>query len=317
MNERILKDMRSVFGLTVHEFSPVEGGYLNQKWKARTSRGDVLIKQYSPERFNHKKLNDIEQALKRQLLLHERGVACPRVYSTAGQIIRFLPEDLSYMVMDFAPGHVETPETCTPVQLESLGEECAKMHREFMHLPDQRVKGWPLNESSILAPLHALIRHIPADAPEEYLETIDQLRPVVQALPSDFLSRFPQSICHEDFSSDNMLFLSNRLSVIVDFDRNQYSWRHHDIARSLLSLTLVDDQIDLSRLRAFHRGYHQHLPLTFAEISDALRLTWCIEAPWWIQPGFFRDASSKVRRFIHEIQFLTRCWDVLDELIQG
>ena len=98
MNEVILRDLRSSFGISVSDYTPVSGGYLNQKWRASTNQGELLIKQYNHVRFNARKREEIEYALRRQILLSELGVRCPRVFSSCGQVIRCPDQDTSYMV---------------------------------------------------------------------------------------------------------------------------------------------------------------------------------------------------------------------------
>ena len=67
------------------------------------------------------------------------------------------------------------------------------------------------------------------------------------------------------------------------------------------------------KARAFLEGYAQvkEAPV----LADALRLTWCIEFPWWIQPRLFGTASPKVARFQKEICWITDRWFELDELL--
>lgn len=57
MNEVILNDLKAAFGITVFDYALVSGGYLNQKWRASTNQGELLIKQYSHARFNARNLD--------------------------------------------------------------------------------------------------------------------------------------------------------------------------------------------------------------------------------------------------------------------
>lgn len=305
MNELILNDLRVQFGLKPGRISPVTGGWLNLKWRVETDDGPLLVKQYSHERFNRRKLNDIEEALRRQIIAYSMGVPCPRVWQKDGQIVQHPSEDVSYMVMEFAQGRVETPETVTPAQMESLGEACARMHRAFSLLPVSGVKGYPLNCGRIMEDFHGAFSAdgIPHDAAGAFGETVARLSPTVACVPDGFLSRLPRAIAHEDFTGDNMLFADESLSVIIDFDRNQYSFPLHDIGRILLSLALRDDEMDMVRVRAFMDGYSQHLPLTPENTADALRLTFVMEAPWWLKREYFSHPSPKAARFVKEI-----CW---------
>ena len=59
-----------------------------------------------------------------------------------------------------------------------------------------------------------------------------------------------------------------------------------------------------------------HLPLAAADLADALRITWCIEAPWWIREEIRTGGSPKVRRFLDEILWVGKNWDALDALVR-
>lgn len=80
MNGLIIQDLQAAFGIQICSFSTVSGGYLNKKWRVETDAGDLLVKQYSHERFSRRKLNEIEQALKRQMILFDAGIPCPRIW---------------------------------------------------------------------------------------------------------------------------------------------------------------------------------------------------------------------------------------------
>lgn len=134
-------------------------------------------------------------------------------------------------------------------------------------------------------------------------------------LTDTYFQQFPKGIAHEDFSADNMLFHTDCISVIIDFDRNQYSYIWHDIGRIMLSLALRENQINREMLYAFLDGYAKHYPLTAHNIVDALKLTWCIETPWWIQPECFTENKSKIVRFKDKMIWLTNHWFELDALL--
>ena len=44
-------------------------------------------------------------------------------------------------------------------------------------------------------------------------------------------------------------------------------------------------------------------------LSDALRLTWCIETPWGVRKGVFLGASVKPERFLEEIVWVGERWE--------
>ena len=124
-----------------------------------------------------------------------------------------------------------------------------------------------------------------------------------------------------------MLFSGNEVSVILDFDRSQYGFRLHDVGRAILSFALKDGKMDLKKAYAFLEGYGEWMAFGGSSragcsgdwlertLSDALMLTWCIEAPWWVKKGVFAGASVKTGRFLEEITWVGvwwtywKCWD--------
>lgn len=63
--------------------------------------------------------------------------------------------------------------------------------------------------------------------------------------------------------------------------------------RATLSLALKDDRLNVDMIHAFVEGYSQHWVLALSDMADALRLSWCIEVPWWIQPEFLHEKRQK------------------------
>lgn len=309
MNELIHRDIDAAFGVRIDEIAPVSGGWLNEKWRVKTDVGEILVKQYSHERFSRRKLNEIEQALARQMILHDKGVPCPRVWKAGETIIRRPSEEIDYMVMDFLPGGSAGPETVNTLQMESLGGVCARMHDAFRRLPHEGVKGYPLNRGKLPEALKEALRHgieEEKNEPEAYREAVRTARSWAGKADFSFLNRIEISIAHEDFTPDNMLFSGNGVRAILDFDRNQFSFPLHDVGRILMSLAYHEGRMDEARVRAFQNGYRRHGKLTDEEIRYALLLTALIEIPWWIRPGCLAETSPKVRRFVEEMLFLVR-----------
>ena len=305
MNEVILRDLRSAFGVRIDDIAPVSGGWLNQKWRVQTDAGEILVKRYSHERYNRRKLEKIECALHRQLRVYEDGVPCPRIWQAGEKIIRRPSEEMDYMVMEFLPGISVGPDSVTLPQMESLGEACAQMHEAFRKLPVEGVEGWPPNRKNMIETLAEYVNrsaeNCPTDAPQAYKDAFFMAKRWAEKADCSFVERMEASIAHEDFTPDNMLFSSDGLAAILDFDRNRYSFPLHDVGRILLSLAYHDEKMDEESVRAFRRGYGN---LKDEEIFDAFMLTALIEIPWWIQPEYFREGSRKVRRFVDEMLFL-------------
>lgn len=343
MEEAIRADLESSFGLHGDSGNSVSGGWLNRKWKLVCGEKAWLVKQFSRKRFSQKQLDWIEESMQRQIIAQREGVPCPRVLSFRGKVLRTLADGTTYMVMEFCPGVMLDHNTVMTDQMYSLGRACGQIHRTFSALPPQGVRGYPLDRKSVL---HELREHYrtqiaecgkaaeeggPAGSSSDFSDSstkffpkffraLEQERRILEKLPADFFDRLETGIGHEDFTPDNMLFSGNEVSAILDFDRSQYGYRLHDVGRAILSFALKDGEMDLKKAYAFLEGYGEWM--AFGEsgragcsgdwlertLSDALMLTWCIEAPWWMKRGVFAGASVKPGRFLEEITWVGEWW---------
>lgn len=320
MDEKLLIDLQTNYGLFPTNITPVSGGYMNKKWRIEHGGEAFLVKRYSHERFSKDKLNGISLALKRQMLLESKGIVCPHILPYRGEPLRFMDENTTYMVMTHCAGEIGDPQTVTAQQLHSLGVETGKLHAVFTTLPIHGVMGYPLPHDTPLNTLRAhqqqAMQKLPPDAPDAYKQALYAQAALINALSDDAFAKAPQGIAHEDYSADNMLFLPQKLSAILDFDRNRFSFLWHDIGRVLLSLALNGDVLNREGVRAFREGYNTFLSLSPADLVAALRLTWCIEVPWWVTPGCFTRNEKKPTRFLTEMLWLAAHWDELDDLLR-
>ncbi|MDF2923694.1 MAG: thrB 1 [Paenibacillaceae bacterium] len=321
MEDRIIADLKESYGITFSHSTPVTGGLLNLKWRISTDSGrDLLVKQYSAKRFNRERIESIESALQRQIILEECGVACPVLRQCGDRVIRWLDDQTAYMVMEFCPGRTETSDTVTIAQMRSLGSACAVMHRAFSRFPAPPVKSMPVSGGYTVDSLwenfnFRMTKDLP-DADAAYRTALLALEPILRQLGDGFYDKFPTGFAHEDFHSGNILFDAGGVSAIVDFDRNCYSYMGHDIGRTVLSFALEEHTLNINKAGAFLEGYSRHLPLTKSDIADALRLTWCIETPWWIRPEFFGTCDEIPKRFKDEMLWLSEHWFELDALLR-
>lgn len=319
MDTRILADLQAAYGMTVYSLSPVTGGLCNLKWKLATNRGDFLLKQYSPQRFDSKGLEVIEAGLHRQAYLVQLGVPCPALLMCDGRIIRHLDGQTAYLIMSFCPGRTQLPGAITLPQMHSLGCACARLHEAFARLPVPADTSFPASGGYGLDALwDAYQRRTAAcgpQTPSAHRAALHAMDAILRQLDRGFFDRIPRGWAHEDFHPGNLLFATEGLSAIVDFDRNGYTYPWHDVGRALLSFAWDGQRLLPERVTAFVEGYAVHRALSQADVVDALRLTWCIEMPWWNQPTFFGPCDEVPRRFLQEMLWVTEHWDQLERLM--
>lgn len=319
MNDSIIADLKNSYGVICNQITPVTGGLLNLKWRVSTEKGELLVKQYSPKRFSREKLERIESALQRQVILEKNGVPCPFIWQHGDRVIRWLDDKTAYMVMDFRAGKTQKANTITIAQMRSLGSSCAVMHKVFSQLLEPSVKSLPVfggySMDLLWDNFNSRVEKCSQDMNSEYGKALFAMEPILKELSTEFFERLPKGLCHEDFHSGNILFHKDCVSAILDFDRNCYSYIWHDIGRSILSFALEGNIMNMDKVYSFLEGYSQHLQLTLMNIGDALRLSWCIEAPWWIQSKFFSECDEVPKKFKDEMLWLTEHWFEIDSLL--
>lgn len=320
----IFDDLENCCEDKIQNVAEVGGGWLNRKWRADMRSGrSYLVKQYSPLRFDLKKLGDISTAISIQQKLSQRGVCCPRVVMTEGQGVRYIScgrKNAAYMAMDFVNGRNICSDEISERQMWSLGVQCAIMKREFARLPCDSLKGYEMSGAEMLASVkehYEKLKASESNAPLGLLRAVDVGCDITAALDAGFFNSFVKCAAHEDFNSENILFERDEVSAIVDFDRACCAFMLHDIGRALLSFTFRGGKLDSSLASAFCGGYRCYMPLDIADITDALRITWCVESSWWITPELFRVCRGRIERFRDEILWVGANWDALDNIAHG
>lgn len=320
MENSIITDLKESYGIAcINNITPVTGGWLNQKWQVSTDRDQLLVKQYSTKRYRREQVERIESALQRQIILEKYGVPCPHIWQYEGRAIRLLNDETAYTVMNFCPGKTENADTITLTQMNSLGSACGLMHKAFSQLPVLPVKRLPVQGGYTMDLLwdnfNSRMMECSPDVHVEYRQALLALQPILQQLGADFFDKFAKGFAHEDLQSGNILFDVDCVSAVIDFDRNCYSYIRHDIGRAILSFALEGNIINTDKVRAFLEGYSQHSMLTLPDIAEALRLSWCIETPWWIRPERFGECDELPKRFKDEMLWLSEHWFELDSLL--
>lgn len=133
MNPSILLRYQDQLGIVCRAITPINGGWMNQLWRADTDHGELLIKQFSLKRYTKAKLADIESALQRQMALKKDGIPCPHIYLCGHSAIRFLNDTTAYMVMDFQEGR----------------------NKSFASITRPRWKAWAMSARACTAPFPA------------------------------------------------------------------------------------------------------------------------------------------------------------------
>lgn len=298
--DELFLDLEKTYGIVPLGIEAIDGGWLNRLWRVRSDRGVWIVKLYSPARYSTAKLDALEPALAQQHRLHKAGFVCPEALSSAGKFVRRVNEQIAYTVHSFCTGEKLRAETITPVQMESLGDTCARMH---VFLAEASPAGTPPDP---MAEMNAHLEkcRLERGAPEAFHTAVRESLAAADVLDSKLFDRVQSQLSHEDFAPDNLLFSPQGVSAVIDFDRCHLFFPLHDVGRALLSFALSNNVLRINMVRAFQSGYARHRPLSAADIADALRVTWCTEVPWWVLPECFQSFHGKATRYRDEILWL-------------
>lgn len=316
LDEKIINDLEKSYGISFTEVKEVLGGYLNEKWVVNSNYGQLFIKQFSNSRYDKKRLKLVEEALQRQISIKEKGVLCPMIVQCNDHAIRNLDDETNYMVMEFYPGDTKNIDTVNVIHMRSLGSACAMMHKCFVQLTTEKLSADKYDVPNILKNYYNnCVSKMPTDACELYKQTVAKQEKIINSLTDDFFRSLPKGIAHKDFAADNILFYKDSISAILDFDTNCYGYQWQDIGRILLSLSLKNEELNVDFVNAFISGYQEHLEMNISHVANALRLSWCIETPWWINNENFYKPTPKAARFRDEIIWVTDNWFELEYIL--
>lgn len=212
----LFSDFKNKLQCSVFSSSPVSGGYLNSKWKVATDRGTFFLKQYSPKRYSQKKIEETECALRRQTIVWNLGVLCPKLFEHEGIIIQRLNEDLWYMAMEYVDGELLPREKAEPTHMLSLGKACAQMHKTFQTIP---VFADVFQYKNTRDQLYSNYENCLQEAKEidipEYLRAVKKQMPILESIDDRFFEKIPKGFTHLDFAGDNILFQGEQVSAIA------------------------------------------------------------------------------------------------------
>lgn len=315
--EDIKNTIQDKLGYNIISNSQVNRGWLNLKWKINTDYGTKVIKQYNPSRNPPHKIKQIEKALQRQSVLHEKGVKCPKMHWFEDSPIIKSYNGENFCVLDFYEGDIVKPNNINSDQMYDLGKDIALFHKVSNEsFGVNAVVEWRPSFEYMTENWHKVWEKANRDNLHELLILLQKQKSIIESIDFSYFNNCRLNWVHADLWVDNILFTSNNLSCIVDFDRNCYAFAELDIGRVLLSLALNDDNLNIDIASAFLKGYQELYPLKDTDIIRALKLTWCLETFWWINSGMYAHKdSSPVQKFVSEMIWLTNNWTTLNELL--
>lgn len=325
MHSLLLNEIRSVLALylniKVHSFESIHRGYLNEKWTLHTNQGMLFVKSYHPDRYRKHLLTvwqEFDQALRLQMMFNQSGGLCPRLFGNEEDGYLFTtPSGRKFVVMEHCPGEVVHAGKVNALQMFSLGLAASEMHNTWnaavedtMNTRKLKEPVWKANKFEMLETWSQRWEEAKT-APSMVRNALKLQGEILEQINYHQFDHATPGWTHLDLWVDNLLFRSDRLTAIVDFDRIRYSFPILDIGRAILSCTLHEGTFRQECAAAFAEGYRKLRPLPKGELLDAVRYSWITESLWWLSPTMDLFSAAP-QRFAEEMIWTAAQWDSLE-----
>ncbi|WP_274365903.1 phosphotransferase [Paenibacillus thermotolerans] len=317
IRDDILSTISDIFEIEIYDYTQIEQGYLNLKWKIETDVGSLFVKQYNKTRYPEDFVKGLEISLTHQSNLHKEGIPTPKLFSNQGRYVLRTPSQERFVLMGLCEGNIIPPGSANETQAYTLGNAIGKMHQI---LNSNNSNSYPLhwdirNKEEMLERWNKRWIHANNMKCEKTIRALEVQRKIIDETDIDIFLNCERGWGHWDLFVDNILFTQDSLSAILDFDRMHFVYPEFDISRPILSCTLDNASIRIDTVTAFVRGYREYQPLTMEKLVRSIKLTWWKEAEWVAVEG--EDDSIPLKRFREENIWVGENWGNLRDIFSN
>ena len=235
-------------------YKGIAEGVENSNFLVHTSRGYFILTLYE----RRVAANDLPFFLGLMEHLHARGISCPRpVKNKRGEVLGHIAGRPAAVVTFLDGMWIRRP---SPAHCAALGEALARLHLaglDFMHsrVNALSVNGW-----------RALYENCSARANEVQPELKKFLAAELAHLENAWPSNLPQGVIHADLFPDNVFFLGNKLSGLIDFYFACMDGLAYDVAICLNAWCFESDHsYNVTKGKSLLQAYAQVRPLSQEE----------------------------------------------------
>lgn len=278
--DRLRPFVEKSIGTSGFDFRPLKGGLLNQNLIVRTDKKQFLLKVYRPE-MDRRAVRQMHQVVAH---CSARGIPVPREMADA-EI-----EGFQVALYPFIQGEHPTRYRNTPGKITQMGAMLGEIHAALDTFKTSEKKPQPetlakWDVSVFLDQIKQLRRTAKAaSAVDRQLanNNLDIYERIVsgQDWPKEPFFRLPIRRIHGDYHTKNILFRSNGIVAVLDWEKSCLDWRPFEIMRSIgfncradiahLSWPLVDTYLkayrktapplsELERQLTFQCGFRRQL----------------------------------------------------------
>ncbi len=257
VNDEELKDFLAQYELgEVTAFKGIAEGVENSNYLLRTTSGSFILtlyeKRVAPE--------DLPYFLALMEHLSGKGIDCPiPVRGRDGEALRKLCGRPA-AIISFLDGL--SARRIHPAQCRLLGEALAAMHVAGADFPGHRANGLSVGEWRPLFDASAARAH------EVQPGLAEALGEELALLEERWPEALPEGVIHADLFPDNVFFLGDRLSGIIDFYFACNDFFAYDLAVCLNAWCFEpDNSFNITKARYMLNAYRGLRPFSDAELS--------------------------------------------------
>jgi homoserine kinase type II len=234
----------------VVSFKGIAEGVENSNFHLRTTRGQFILTLYE----KRVKASDLPFFVGLMEHLAERGVTCPQpVRNRSGEVLGALAGRPAAIVTFLDGVWIRRPAVH---HCSAVGEALGRMHQAGVDFPLARpnalsLEAWPLLFHTAEPRADEVAPHLRSDLTEE-----------LAFLERHWPQGLPRGVIHADLFNDNVFFLSDRLSGLIDFYFACNDALAYDLAICLSAWCFEpDNEFNVSKGQAMISGYQRVRPL--------------------------------------------------------
>lgn len=317
MNKNLLEIINDNFKEDIMDISPINSGWLTEKWKIKYKNKTVMLKVIMPKKIQRRNLN-IELASDLLHILNNNDVKCPKIYLINEKLVNYDENKNPFVIVDFYENTFSKNHTnITNEDIHSIGVELAKMRNIFDKIEFVQNIDFLEFKKKIYDDYNKRVKVGKKEKNLRYLNDVKKQERIIKSLSVTFFDKYKLGYCHCDLSQDNILFNQKGFMSIIDFDLANVSFVLRDIARVFLTFCLNEDGVvNKKLLKSLLDGFNSiaNNKITLNDLVDGIKILWCLEVDLWIKEAYYVDETpKKVLKFINEINWITDNWQKLKE----
>jgi homoserine kinase type II len=317
----IKETIERMFSIKIIEYAEINRGLLNLKWKVITNKGTLFIKQYNEERYptsNEKRSNRLNTAVLIQKRLSEEGIRCPHILTYNEEVILRTKQNIRFIITEHREGNLVNAGKINCNQFHDLGVELGKIHSLVNNQIDKKaIPRWVLpSKEQLIAEWNENWKLTNGRNTEDINNLLNLQKEILENIDMNIFEGSKPGWAHSDLWCDNILFYTDSLSAIIDFDKFQYIYPELDISRAILSFALDNNCLRMEAVKAFINGYNQFGNITADDIIRSLKLLYCLQSFRWLNNDSF-NSEGPPKRFADEMVWLSINWPNLEKILRG